>query len=116
VNRSLRRLGQLLVVMGASLGAVLGVGLALVVENAETSRAAGPGQERAAVLAASPPSRQPPAPRAAGSPGPGNAGGPSGNQRARSADQRVKADQKGHDRDKPAKAKGRDDPGKAKDR
>jgi hypothetical protein len=39
VDRSLRRLGQLLVVMGALLGAGLGVALALLVENAETSRA-----------------------------------------------------------------------------
>jgi hypothetical protein len=37
VDRSLRHLGQLLVVMGALLGAALGVGLALVVENAGTS-------------------------------------------------------------------------------
>jgi hypothetical protein len=41
VDRSLRRLGQLLVVMAALLGAVLGVSLALIVENAETSRAVG---------------------------------------------------------------------------
>jgi hypothetical protein len=56
VDASLRRLGQLVVVMGAMLGAVLGVALALLVENAETSRAvAAPRRERVAVLAASPP-------------------------------------------------------------
>ena len=60
MDRSLRRLGQLLVVMGALLGAVLGVALALIVEHAETSRAvAALGRERAAVLAASPPSSNP---------------------------------------------------------
>ena len=37
VDRSLRQLGQVLVVMGALLGAALGVGLALVVENANPS-------------------------------------------------------------------------------
>ena len=37
MDRSLRDLGQILVVMGALLGAVLGVGLALIVENADTS-------------------------------------------------------------------------------
>jgi hypothetical protein len=64
VDRSLRRLGQLLVVMGALLGAVLGVSLALMVENAETSgTVAGPGPEGAAVLAASSPGSQPPASR-----------------------------------------------------
>jgi hypothetical protein len=53
VDQSLRRLGQLLIVMVALLGVVLGVSLALLVENAETSRAVGaPGRERAAVLAA----------------------------------------------------------------
>ena len=57
-----------LVVMGALLGAVLGVSLALIVGNAETSRAVGaPGRERAAVLAAGPPSSRPPASRAASS-------------------------------------------------
>ena len=60
MDRSLRRLGQLLVVMGAVLGAVLGVSLALIVEHAENSKAvAGFGRERAAVLAATSPSTTP---------------------------------------------------------
>jgi putative intracellular protease/amidase len=68
VNQSLRRLGQLLVVMGALLGAITGVALALIVEDAENSRAVVvSGRERAAVLAANPSSSQPPASRAAGS-------------------------------------------------
>jgi hypothetical protein len=46
--------------MGALLGAVLGVSLALIVENAETSSAvAGLERERAAVLTASPPAASP---------------------------------------------------------
>jgi hypothetical protein len=39
VDRSLRRFGQLLIVTGALLGAVLGVALALIVNNAATSGA-----------------------------------------------------------------------------
>ena len=55
MNRSLRRLGQLLVVMGALLGATIGVALALIVENAENSRAVvASGRERAAVFQAAP--------------------------------------------------------------
>jgi hypothetical protein len=119
VDRSLRRLGQLLVAMGALLGAALGVGLALLVENAETSRAvAGPGPERGAALAAGPPGSRPPASRAASSPGPGNAGDASGDQRARSAGQGGgRADKQGQGRDdKPGKANGTDRPGKGKDK
>ena len=59
---------QLLVVMGALLGAIIGVVLALIVENAENTRAVvASRRERAAVVAASPSSSQPPASRAAGS-------------------------------------------------
>jgi hypothetical protein len=108
VNRSLRRLGQLLVVMGALLGAITGIALALIVENAETSRAVvvASGRERAAVLAANPSSSHPPASRAASS---GNrpAGNDSaGNQHAESADQpeqqhgNAHKDREGH-QDKP---------------
>jgi hypothetical protein len=118
VDRSFRRLGQLLVAMGALLGAALGVGLALLVENAETSRVAGPGPERAAALAASPPGSRPPASRAARSPGPGNAGDAPSDQRARSAEQDDgRADKQGQGRDdKPGKANGTDRPGKGKDK
>ena len=56
MDRSLRHLGQLLVVMGALLGAALGVALALIVGNATTSGVVvASGPERAAVLAAGPP-------------------------------------------------------------
>jgi hypothetical protein len=103
--------------MGALLGAVLGVGLALMVENAETSRAvAAPEREGVAMLTASPPSSQPPASTAAASPDPGN-GVSSVNQRVQAADQRAKKAKKDSQgrRDKP-KAKSKDTPGKGKDK
>jgi hypothetical protein len=88
VDRSLRDLGQLLVVMGALLGAVLGVGLALIIENADTSGAVvARGRERAAVLAADPPSSRPPVSRGAGSADSGAGHGAAGSQRAEAADQ-----------------------------
>jgi hypothetical protein len=122
VDRSLRRLGQLLVVMGALLGAVLGVALALVVENAQTSGAvAALGRERAAVLAASPPSSQPPASRAAASAQDSVDGSDSsGNHRALSADradQRAgKTDKNGEHREDKTSGRGEDKPGKGNDK
>ena len=121
MDRSLRRLGQLLVVMGALLGAVLGVALALIVENAETSSAvAGPERERAGVLAASPSSTTPSAFRAASSQDAGNADGPSGNQRGESADRADqrdrKADKNGDGRKAKADGRGKDKPGKGKNK
>jgi hypothetical protein len=111
VDRSLRRLGQLLVVMGALLGAVLGVALALIVENAETSGAgAASGRERAAMLAAGPPSSRPPVPRGAGAADSGAGNGASGSQRAEAADQ---ADQGNGKADKNSKGR-HDKPGKGK--
>jgi type IV secretory pathway VirB10-like protein len=117
VDRSLRRLGQLLVVTGALLGAVLGVSLALIVENAESSRAVGaPGRERAAVLAASPPSSQPRASRAASSQDSADGSDSSGTQRAEAADranQRAgKADKKGESREDKASGRGKKKLGK----
>jgi hypothetical protein len=112
VDRSLRHLGQSLVVMGALLGAALGVGLALIVENADTSGAVvAPGRERAAVLAADPPSGRPPVSRGAGSADSAAGNGASGSQRAEAADQ---ADQSDGETDK--KNKRHDKPGKGKDR
>jgi hypothetical protein len=116
VDRSLRHLGQLLVLMGALLGAVLGVSLALIVENAETSSAvAGSGASRAAVLAAHPSISRPPASRAASSQDPGNGTDASGSQRAQSADQRAgKADKNSESRTDKAGGRGKDKPGKGK--
>jgi hypothetical protein len=116
VDRSLRQLGQLLVVMGALLGAMLGVGLALIVEHAESSRpVAVAGPERAAVLAAHPPSSQPPASRAASSGGRAEGSAASSSQRVESANRADKHASKAHKhgedrRDKPS----RGNPGKSK--
>jgi hypothetical protein len=102
--------------MAALLGAVLGVSLALIVENAETSRVVGaPGRERAAVLAVSPPSSRPPASRAASSQDAADGSDFSGTQRAEAADranQRAgKADKKGESRGDKADGRGKK-PGK----
>jgi hypothetical protein len=114
VDRTLRHLGQLLVVMGALLGATLGVGLALVVQNADTSGVGvAPGRERAAVLATGPPNSGPPVSRAAGSEDSAAGNGASGSQRAEATDQADQGDgtadgnRKGR-HDKPGKSKGKD--------
>ena len=94
MDRSLRDLGQILVVMGALFGAVLGVGLALIVENADTSgTVVASGPERAVVLA-SPPSSRPPASREASSEGSAAGSGPAARQRDEAADQADHRDQK----------------------
>jgi hypothetical protein len=118
VDRSLRRLGRLLVVMGALLGAVLGVALALIVERADTGGAVvARGRERAAVLAASPPSSQLPVSREAGSEDSAAGNGASGSQRAQTdgrADQGDgKADKNNEGRHNQP---GRDKPGKEESR
>jgi hypothetical protein len=120
VDRALRRLGQLLVVMGALLGAVLGVSLALIVDRLETSgMVVAPGREGAAVLSASSPGSQPPGSRGARSEDSAAGGGSSANQRAESAgraDQRDSKAGKNREgrRDKPGR--GKDKPGKGKDK
>jgi hypothetical protein len=108
--------------MGALLGAVLGVSLALIVESAETSSAvAGPERERVAVLAASPPSTTPASgSRAASSQDAGNADDPSGNQHGEStdrADQRDrKADKNGDGGKDKADSRSKDKSGKGKNK
>jgi hypothetical protein len=112
VDRSLRHLGQLLVVMGALLGAALGVTLALIIENANTSGAVvAPGRARVAVFAAGPPSSRPPVSRGIGSADSAAGNGASGSQPAEAADQ---ADQGNGKPDK--KSKRHDEPGKGKDK
>jgi hypothetical protein len=117
VDRSLRHLGQILVVMGALLGAALGVGLALIVENADTNGAVvAPGRERVAVLAADPPSSRPPVSRGAGPADSAAGNGAAGSQRADAADQADrrdgKADKKNERYDQPGR--GKDKPGNDK--
>ena len=117
MDRPLRQLGQLLVVMAALLGAVLGVGLALIVDNADTSgTVAASGPERAAALAASPPSSRPAVPRETNSEGAAAGNGTSIGPRADAADQRDgKADSNRNGRhNKPGKGKDKPDKGKGK--
>jgi hypothetical protein len=119
VDRSLRRRGQFLVVVGALLGALIGVGLGLAVEDAGTSRAvAAPGH--GAALAATPPDNQPSASRTAGSGSRTAGNASSGSQHAKSADRPDKRDGKAHKdreggRDKPG-GHGKDKPGKGEDK
>jgi hypothetical protein len=105
--------------MGALLGAVLGVSLALMVESANPSGAVGPGRTRAAVLAASPSSTIPSASRSAGTRDAGNGTDAPGNQRVEAAgraDQRDgKAGKNGERRKDEADGRGKGNPGKAKD-
>jgi hypothetical protein len=113
VDRSLRHLGQLLVVMGALLGAALGIALALVVGNATTSGAVlASGPARAAVLAAGPSSSRPPVSRGAGAQGSAVDNGASGPQRGEADGQ---ADDSGGKAGK-SKELRHDDPGKSKDK
>jgi hypothetical protein len=121
VDRSFRRRGQFLVVVGALLGALIGAAVGLVVEEAQTSTAvAAPGRARGAVLAVSPPSSHPPASRAAGSGNRTDGNESSGEQRAESPDRPDKRDGKAHKdgnggRDKPG-GHDKDQPGKGKDK
>jgi hypothetical protein len=118
VDRSFHHRGQVLVVVSALLGAVIGAALGLIVEGAQTSRAvATPGRAQGATLAASPPSSQPTASRTAGS---GDGNDASGNQRAESPDRPDKRHGNAHKgraggRDKPG-GHGKDNPGKGKDK
>ena len=99
---------------------MLGVGLALIVEHAESPRpVAAAGRERAAVLAAHPPSSPPPASRAASSAAQAEGRAAASSQRVESADRADKragkAHKHGNDRrdklsrgnDKPDKNKGK---------
>ena len=75
VDRSSRRHGQFLVVVGALLGGLVGVVLGLAVEDPHTvAAAAAPGRAHGAVLAVTPPSSRPAASQASG-PGDGAGGG-----------------------------------------
>jgi hypothetical protein len=117
VDRSFRHRGQVLVVVSALLGAVIGAALGLIVEGAQTSTAVAAGPGRGAALAASPPSSHPPASRTAGS---GDGNDSSGNQRAESPDRPDKRHGNAHKsraggRDEPG-GHGKDNPGKGKDK
>jgi hypothetical protein len=110
VDRSLRRRGQHLVVVGALVGALIGTTLGLIAEDAQTSTAVAAGPGRGAALAASPPTTHPPPSRAAGS---GEGNDSSGNQRAEPPGRPDKRDGNAHKdraggKGKPSKDKGKD--------
>ena len=116
MDRSFRHRGQVLVVVGALLGAVIGASLGLIVEGAQTSTAvATPGRMQGATLTASPPSSQPTASRTADS---GDGNDSPGNQRAESPDRPDKRHGNAHKgragRDRPG-GHGKDNPGKDKE-
>jgi hypothetical protein len=117
VDRSLRRRGQSLVVVGALVGALIGTLLGLVVGGAEPSTRGAAEPAAGAALAASSPGSQPPASRA-GSGHRSDANPSSGTQQAESTDRPGKRDAKAHQhreagRDKP-RDRGKDKPGKGK--
>jgi hypothetical protein len=117
VDRSLRRRGQFLVVVGALLGALIGTALGLIVQDAQTSTAlAASGPGRGAALAASPPGSHPLPSRAAGS---GDGNDSPGNQRTAPPGRPDKRDSNAHKdraggKDKPGKGKNKPGKGKGK--
>jgi hypothetical protein len=117
-ERSLRRRGQVLVVVGALLGAVSGIVLGLAVDDSQTPTAVvAPGQAGAAALAAQPPSSQPAASESTGSRERADGDASTGRQRTEPADRlsnghgNAGKDSEGR-QGKPSK----DKPGKGKDK
>lgn len=115
--RSLRLRGQLLVLVAALLGAVMGVAFGLTGERGDTAAVAAPGRASRVAPATTPASSRPPASRAAGSGGQADSSDPAGHQRAESVDRPGKGHDKPYrherDRDKPS-GHGKDKPGKDK--
>jgi hypothetical protein len=115
VDRSLRRDGLVLVMVGALLGVVVGVTLGLAVEPAGTGPAQAAAQPvRGAAVAAGAPSSEPPAARAPGSgtqaDGGASAdrpGGRHGDARKEGGNSRTKAESRGKDKDDEDKRKGK---------
>ena len=108
MDRSLRRRGQHLVVVGALLGALIGTTLGLIAEDTQPSTAVA-APARGAALAASPPSSHSPPSRAAGS---GDGNDSPGNQRAESPGRPDKRDGNAHK----DRAGGKDKPSKGQDK
>lgn len=123
MERSLRRRGQVLVVVGALLGALSGVVLGLAVEDPQAPTAvAAPSRTRGAALAAHPPSSQPTASQTAGPGDRADGDGSTSRQRTEPADRpnngHGNAAKDGQGRqDKPGKDKpGKGEHGKDKDK
>ncbi|HWD44629.1 MAG TPA: hypothetical protein VHM23_13135 [Actinomycetota bacterium] len=110
MDGSLRRRGRLLVVVGALLGAVVGVTLGLVGDDPGAGTvAAAPAPDRGMAVAAAPPGSQPPTSRTVGGGGDGPAARP-GKAPGKERDKTDKARSEGRGEDKP----GEDKPGKDK--
>jgi hypothetical protein len=108
VDGSLRRGGQLLVLVGALLGALVGVTLGLVVDDPGAGTAGvAQAPDRGAVVAAGATGSQPPTSGTVGTGSDGPADRP-GKARAKDRDKSDKARSKGRGKDKPGKDK-RDD-------
>jgi hypothetical protein len=87
VERSSRRRGQSLIVVGALLGALGGVALGLAVEDPQTSAVvAAPARVRGAAVAATPPTSQPAAAQPSSSGDRADGGEPTGRQRTQSVE------------------------------
>jgi hypothetical protein len=108
VDGSLRRRGQLLVVVGALLGALVGVTLGLAVDDGGAGVAtAVQGTVRGAALAAGAPGSRPPTSRTVGGRGGTQDAGPA-DRPGKDRDKRDKAKPEGHGKDKPEKDKRKD--------
>jgi hypothetical protein len=108
VNGSWHRRGQLLVVVGVLLGALVGVTLGLAVDDGGAGVAtAVPAPDRGAALAAVAPGSRPPTSRTVGGGGTQDAGPANrpGKAPGKDRDKRDKAKPEGHGKDKPAKDK-----------
>jgi hypothetical protein len=111
VDGSLRRRGQLLVVVGALLGALVGVTLGLAVDGGAGVATAAPGPGRGTALAAGAPAGQPSTSRAVdgggGSEDAGPADGP-GRAAGKDGDKPDKARPEGRGQDKAGKDERKD--------
>jgi len=115
-GRSLRRRGHHLVVVGALVGALVGVGLGLTVEDAGTSRAVA-ASGRGAALAASRPRSQPPGSRTAGAGSETAGNDASGSEQVESPGRPDKGHGKARKEGEGRRDKaGKDKPGKSKDK
>jgi hypothetical protein len=108
VDGSLRRGGQLLVLVGALLGALVGVTLGLVVDDPGAGTAGvAQAPDRGAVVAAGATGSQPPTSGTVGTGSDGPADRP-GKARAKDRDKSDKARSEGRGKDKPGKDKRKD--------
>jgi hypothetical protein len=115
VDGSPRRRGQLLVVVGALLGTLVGVTLGLAVDDpGDGTATAAPGPDRGVALAASAPGSQPPTARTVGTGSGTEDAGPADRPGKARGEDRDKPKPEGHGKGRTGKDKHQDKPGKAK--